>query len=152
MLSQLGYVSQVISIRVCQLGYVSYDISDQVLSVRLCYLCYVLVSFCQLDYVMLVKLCYLGYANQVMLIGLHYLGCASQITSGRICCQAQPSSSSSWAEFSLISKLSSHPTRPDQTRQEQFFLGNVSTCDECNSATIKLSQAQAMLKGFQPYF
>ena len=34
-------------------------------------------------------------------------------------CQAQPSSSSNWAEFSLISKLSSHPARPtDPTRLE----------------------------------
>ena len=42
-------------------------------------------------------------------------------------CQAQPSSSSSWAEFSLISKLSSHParparpTRPDPTGKVNFW-------------------------------
>ena len=32
-------------------------------------------------------------------------------------CQDQPSSSSSWAEFSFISKLSSHPTRPTRPTQ-----------------------------------
>ena len=39
-----------------------------------------------------------------------------QSVSSSVCfCQAQPSSSPSWAEYSLIPKLSSHPTRPDPT-------------------------------------
>ena len=39
-----------------------------------------------------------------------------------------PSSSSSWVEFSLISKLSSHPARPTRPDRKSKFLGNWSSC------------------------
>ena len=54
-------------------------------------------------------------------------------------CHAQPSSSSSWAEFSLISK---------PTGQEYLFFANILTYTQCNLAKIKLSQVTFTLTDF----